>query len=353
MRKKILVIEDNLFLLENTAEILELASYEVIKARNGKEGLILAHQEKPDLILCDIQMPELDGFGVLRAMQNALDLRRIPFVFATSKSAESDRRLGMSMGADDYVVKPYSGEELLTIVETRLRRATLFNEIETRESASRELFLEGDQLVEQIEPLMKKIVVKKYAKKERLFLEGDSSSFLYYLLKGKVKVFHTSECGKEYIARIYKEKEFFAYDSLLDKSIHDESAETLEDCEVGLIPKKDFYHLLENNHGLCVHFIHYLATNISEMKDSMVKLAYCSARKKLAESILYFGAKYRNDENDEMRFPVSRHDISSRAGISPESSSRNLTDFREEGLIDFSSGVLQVLNPNKLRSLRG
>lgn len=114
--KKILVIEDNLEMRENIAELLELAGYTVYTAPDGVDGLVQMRELLPDLVLCDIMMPELDGFGVLRAMENLPDLIGTPFVFLTAMAEKDDFRKGMDLGADDYLSKPFKGDELLRVV---------------------------------------------------------------------------------------------------------------------------------------------------------------------------------------------------------------------------------------------
>src|SRR6185369_16481386 len=101
--KKILLIEDNKDMRENTREILELANYQVHAAKNGKEGVEAAQKEKPDLIICDIMMPVLDGYGVLHMLAKKDETAGIPFIFLTAKAERSELRKGMEMGADDYV----------------------------------------------------------------------------------------------------------------------------------------------------------------------------------------------------------------------------------------------------------
>lgn len=120
--KTILLIEDNPDMRENTAEILELAQYKVLTAADGKEGVIIAQREKPNLIVCDIMMPELDGYGVLSVLGKHSATASIPFIFLSAKAEKSDQRLGMSMGADDYLTKPFENTELLLAVEVRLKK---------------------------------------------------------------------------------------------------------------------------------------------------------------------------------------------------------------------------------------
>ena len=101
--KKILVIEDNADVRENLGELLELSNYEVLKAENGRVGATLAIKEQPDLIICDIMMPVMDGYGVLRILSKRPETSDIPFIFLSAKAEKADFRKGMNLGADDYV----------------------------------------------------------------------------------------------------------------------------------------------------------------------------------------------------------------------------------------------------------
>lgn len=119
---KILVVEDDLVLLENIKEILELNDYEVIAAKDGAEGLKAAALEKPDLIICDIMMPKLNGYELKKELSESEDLSKIPFIFLTAKSSLEDIRAGMNLGADDYITKPFESTSLLEAIEIRLKR---------------------------------------------------------------------------------------------------------------------------------------------------------------------------------------------------------------------------------------
>ena len=121
--KTILIIEDQPDMLENISTILEMENYAVLQAPNGEEGLTCAREEKPDLILCDVMMPELDGHGVLQALQQNPDLALIPFIFLTAKGEKDDLRSGMNLGADDYLTKPVANADLVRAIEARLRRS--------------------------------------------------------------------------------------------------------------------------------------------------------------------------------------------------------------------------------------
>ena len=121
--KRILIIEDNTEVRENIAELLELSNYEVIEAKDGKIGVQKTLEHKPDLILCDVMMPELDGFGVLRILDKKTETADIPFIFLTAKAEKTDFRKGMNLGADDYITKPFDDVELLDAIEMRLKKS--------------------------------------------------------------------------------------------------------------------------------------------------------------------------------------------------------------------------------------
>jgi DNA-binding response OmpR family regulator len=120
--KTILLIEDNDDIRENTAEMLEMAGYRTETAENGKVGVEKALATKPDLVICDIMMPVMDGYGVLQIFMHNPELSTVPFIFLTAKTERSDIRKGMEMGADDYLTKPFTEAELLGAVESRLKR---------------------------------------------------------------------------------------------------------------------------------------------------------------------------------------------------------------------------------------
>jgi DNA-binding NarL/FixJ family response regulator len=123
MKKKILVIEDEPEMRRNLTTLLRYHEFIPIAAENGRLGLEAARREKPDLILCDVMMPELDGYSVLQALQADPALARLPFIFLTAKGEKDDLRSGMNLGADDYLAKPVPNAELVRAIQTRLRRS--------------------------------------------------------------------------------------------------------------------------------------------------------------------------------------------------------------------------------------
>jgi DNA-binding NarL/FixJ family response regulator len=123
--KKILVIEDEPEMRRNITTLLRYYDYASVAAENGRAGVDAARREIPDLILCDVMMPELDGYGVLQALQGDASLARIPFIFLTAKGEKDDLRSGMNLGADDYLTKPVANADLVDAIEARLRRSEM------------------------------------------------------------------------------------------------------------------------------------------------------------------------------------------------------------------------------------
>lgn len=123
--KRILVIDDDAKLRQHYVELLKLEGYEVVEARNGREGVDRARRETPDLVLCDVTMPEMNGHRVLETLRGEAKTAHVPFVFLTGWSEREDIRTGMNLGADDYLTKPVVPEDLAAAIRARLRRAEI------------------------------------------------------------------------------------------------------------------------------------------------------------------------------------------------------------------------------------
>lgn len=122
MTKKILVIEDEKQILKNIETLLKAEYFDVKTASNGKEGIILTSQFKPDLIICDIMMPGMDGYEVIKELGKDNNTSAIPFIFLTAKVERNDLRKGMELGADDYIFKPFKSDDLINAVKTRINK---------------------------------------------------------------------------------------------------------------------------------------------------------------------------------------------------------------------------------------
>lgn len=130
MSKTVLVIEDERTVLENVVEILQMEGFQTLEALNGGEGLSVAQHNQPDLIVCDIMMPIMDGFTALEKLRSDSRISHIPFIFLTAKVTEDDQRLGRDLGADDYLTKPFTREGLLKAIELRHGKHHSLSEME-------------------------------------------------------------------------------------------------------------------------------------------------------------------------------------------------------------------------------
>jgi len=126
--EKILIIEDDKSYIENIKILLEEEDFNVTSAINGFDGIELAKNENPDLIICDIMLPDIDGHAILKELRRREKTKLIPFIFLTAKAAMSDLRTGMNLGADDYITKPFRADDLLATIKTRLEKAKLVYE---------------------------------------------------------------------------------------------------------------------------------------------------------------------------------------------------------------------------------
>lgn len=122
MKKRILVIEDDRNVRDNIDSLLSEEGYNVLAASDGEEGMVIAENEIPDLIICDIMMPRLSGYDVLNALSNKKETKKIPFIFLTAKAEKDDVRKGMNLGADDYLLKPFDADDLLSCISSRLKK---------------------------------------------------------------------------------------------------------------------------------------------------------------------------------------------------------------------------------------
>ncbi|MCZ2337145.1 MAG: response regulator [Chitinophagales bacterium] len=187
MEAKILIIEDNQDVRENLEELLQLSGYTVLVAPNGKVGTALALKHVPDLILCDVMMPELDGFGVLRILSNHPSTMDIPFIFLTAKTEKEDFRKGMGLGADDYITKPYDDIQLLDTLEIRLKKSARIKKSFDKSGYGLQRFIDETKAQKEFEKLIENREIRKYSKKDIIYDAGQYPKWLYYVVNGSVK----------------------------------------------------------------------------------------------------------------------------------------------------------------------
>ncbi len=349
--KTILIIEDNDIIRENVAEILELDNYNVLKASNGKMGIELAQQELPDLVLCDIMMSGIDGYGVLHVLNKDPATQSIPFIFLTSKSERHDFRVAMELGADDYITKPFGGNELLGAIQSRFRKMDMLKKKMTPDLQGLTELMNTLGNSKTLDELASESQVSPFKKKQLIYKIGSQPYYLYYILEGKVKTYRTHDDGKDLVVGLYSKGDFLGYTSLLEGGKNLENAEAMEDTELALIPKKDFEELINSSPDIARKFVSLLSKNVVEKENQLLGIAYNTLRMKVAEALLALQKKYHTNKNENYKIDISRDDLASIAGTAMESLVRTLSDFKKEALIDIKNGEIIITNITKLENL--
>lgn len=345
----ILIIDDNKNIRENIAEILSLAGYKTLTAENGKIGVNIATTENPNLIICDIMMPELDGYGVLHLLQRNKTTKYIPFIFLTAKTEYTDYRKGMEMGADDYITKPLDDTQLLNAIETKLKKYDILNKKYDDDPGGANKFLKDlccSGILDINTTLYDSEVILK---KNHLYAENKRPKYLYFLKRGKIKTYKKHDDGKVYINNFYTEGDFLGYQALLENTIYDDNAEVLEEAEVIMIPKADFMAAISNDMTIAGKFIELISNKVKDQEDRLIHMAYSSLRQRIAKGLVSIQEKL--NKNGDQFIDISRYDIARYVGTATESLIRTLSDFKSEKLIDIKEGKIKILNTNGLTGL--
>ena len=349
--KSILVIDDNNEIRENTAEILGLAGYKTFTAENGKRGVEAAIKYQPDLIICDIMMPELDGYGVLHLVKKNPETEAIPFIFLTAKAERGDFRRGMEMGADDYISKPFDDIELLNAIEMRFKKFDIIHsKFAAGEKGANEMLQELNSAgIMGLDP--ESYEAQLLAKKMNLYTAGTRPKFLFFVKKGKIKTFLEHEDGKEYITNLYSPGDFFGYIPLLEGLNYEDNAEVLEEAEVAKIPAEEFLAVIYRDMNIASKFIKLISKEIKEKEERLLNLAYDSLRKRVAKALVAIHAKFNAQNPGTAQLDISREDIAQYVGTATESLIRTLSDFKSEKLIEIKEGKIRILDLAKLSNL--
>lgn len=350
--KSILIIEDNVDIRENLAEILDLAGYQTYTAPNGKAGVELANKYTPDIIICDITMPELDGFGVLHLVKNNPETKHIPFIFLTAKTERSDLRKGMEMGADDFITKPFADLELLKAVETRLKKNKVLEKDYGNTLVELNAFFSDLEAAGWMETMQKENETEHFVKKQVLYKEGNKARFLFYILKGKVKVFKIHPDGKDYIIDIFGPGDFIGYAALIRDEPYEDNATAIEDAEILMIPKTHFQQLILRDLNVAAKFIGIITQNIKEKEDRLLNMAYSTLRMRVASALIELFSKNEKEEKGPVPLKLSREDLAQFIGTATESLIRTLSDFKSEKIIDIKNGNISITDIDKLRELK-
>ena len=348
--RKILLIEDDVVLRENTSELLELSNYEVVNAPNGKIGVEVAKEVLPDIIVCDIMMPELDGYGVLEALTKNESTQHIPFIFLSAKTERKDVRRGMDLGADDYITKPFTEDELISAIESRLAKAAILKDLREQQEEKKEEDTEGLRNLNDLKNYFEDNgETFRYPKETSIYKEGKNSNYIYLITSGLIKCHKLDEQGKQLTTALYKEDDLFGYTSFSQNLAYQESATTIQDTELVGLSKKALTNVLDKNHKVTLELIELLTEDLATVKDQLLQMAYSSVSKKTANTILMFAEKLNRKPEEQIK--ISRNDLASVAGIATETLIRTMSNFKKQGIIEIEGRTVRILDLEKLKEI--
>lgn len=338
--QRILLIGNEQALQESMGDLLTLNGYEVLIAPTGKTGIELAEEQIPDMIICEVSMKGIDGLGVLSLLRKNPEANQIPFLFTADQYDAQLFRAAMNLGADDYLVSPFSNTDLLQTVENRIYRSKQKN------------FTSGE---DDMRLIIKEFIADRdavsLAPHEVVYKEGGIPRYLYYVLKGKVKTLKTHEDGKDLVISLYKKGDFFGYIGLLEDTPYKATAVVMEAAELALIPKADAERILKQAPSIIRRFVRMLAENITEKEERLLGAAYNTLRKKVASALIHLQNKYKQPETPQFSIRISRDELATVAGTATESLIRTLSEFKSEELIRIQGGNITLLNPARLEAI--
>lgn len=351
--KKILVIEDHKEFRENTMEILEMANYDILGAANGISGIQIAIEHLPDLIISDIMMPEANGYTVLEVLGKDPRTSKIPFIFLTAKDRKEDMRMGMNLGADDYIYKPYETQELLDAIAMRLKKSSFIHQHFSKTPVGINHFFK-----EASEYLGKELTSQdresqSFRDREVIYREGNAAHFLYFIEEGNIKTYRGTEEGKEMITGLYGPGDFVGQLSLLGNGgTYLETAIAMEHATVLGIPKEDFIHLVYQDKEVANKFLEIISNNMAHLQGRLLDIAYSSVDRRAAKALLELHEKGILKDDHHKGVDMLREDFASMIGVAKETAIRTLTKFREIGLVGTDKRrKLTLLDKDRLKRI--
>lgn len=347
--KKILLIEDDQIIRDSTAELLEFVEdYSVITAENGEVGIKKALKEVPDIIICDVMMPKTDGYQVLERLSLNSKTKYIPFVFLSAKTERNDVRKGMNLGADDYITKPFSEDELNSAIESRLAKSSILRELRNFEKIN-----EDEKKLKNLDDLKDFFkdygIPFSYDIDKVIYEEGSRSKYIFLIIEGTVKSYKFNEQGKMLTTSIYKEDDFFGYTSFSKNVPYQDTSETIKPTKLVGLKKEKLMTLLNNNHKVVLDLVDLLADNLKDVKDQLLDMAYNSVHKKTSATLLKFAEKINYKSDDTIK--ISRQDLANVAGISTETLIRSISKLKKERIIEVDGRDIKILDLDALKTV--
>ncbi len=342
----ILLIEHDAALRHMLNEILGLAGYHVHTAASGMEGVQMINDAMPDLIICELALPDLPGLQILDLLRKSRHIDHVPFIVLTANDSRKEIRKVMGKGADDYLVKPFDHVDLLDTLATRLSKSTHH---QTYQVANPTTLFDDATGRAVLKRLARNQELREFGSREMIFGKGEQARYMFLVRTGRVMAYRVNASGKHFVTDIYGPGDFFGVEALIFDWDSRESAMALEKSSLYLIPREPFLEVLQSDRHFSALILTQLASNIKSREENMLSIAYDSVRKRIAKALIKLGDKAENGGS----FRIFREDLSNMVGTAKESVSRTLTEFRKEHLIDIDRGRITILSRDKLAKLPG
>ena len=333
MSRTIVVIEDQDEVRENLMETLELEGYEVVGAADGHAGIRAVRERLPHLVLCDVMMPRLDGYGVLKLLRDDAATRHIPLIFLTARAEREDLRRGMNLGAADYITKPFFQDELLNVVAQRVLPEG--QRSEATPGANNGLAANSqpganDKVDAALEALAATGRQREYRDRAPIYFRSDPARVVGRVLEGRIRLYRDTEFDKVLTVDVVGPGGWYGVDDLLAGGTHALSAAAHPRATVAVVEAADALDAFRRHPELLWWVSGQLAQDLALRAEQLVQVAYFSVRKRVAEYLLRAsGGQVAGGAHIDLR----REDIAEAVGSTPESVTRVLTEFRREGLV--------------------
>ena len=344
MNYSVFILHENMLTKSILIGILETEGYKthdfptVISETNKMNESIF-----PDVIVCDI---DLLNSSQMKDLLEAKKSEVIPLVMISSQAEKGEENeLGI------VIKMPFIAEDILNAVSSQIKKKLNGQFISPKENISNLTDGVSKEFL-PIHLLSKHTQFKRFEKNEKIYAEGDTHHFVYFISSGKVKISKLNSWGKEFIVEVLKVNDFFGYIAVLNGSNRNETAIALEDAKIGMIPQKDFLHLLYSNNQISLYITKYISSKLSMASEKALQLAYDSARKRVARALVYFTNIYSEGNHSSNGINLSRENISAISGISLETVSRTLTEFKQDGYIEVNNRNIKIIQHKKLELLK-
>lgn len=346
--KTILLIEESPEIRKSTKEILERADYKVITADNSKEGIVMGKLNCPDLIVCDIKMPNLDGLSILSILGRNPETSRIPFIFLTAEEITNGNRKITRLGSDDYISKSYSDSHMLEVIETRLKKTENIKKVAGSSIQELQSIVEPCRGMNELKRLFKDAETMDFNKDATIYREGGHADFVYLIDEGSVQCSKSDYYGKSFVHEVYGAGCFLGYKAMIKNGTYNETALTLTKTKLSLLPKRTFLNLIQDNIEVANFFIETLSTDVIEREKLLLQLAYAPLRERLSSVLLKVDMTSSSQDEDHL-LNISRQDLANMVGAAKESLIRSLSELRKEGLLDTEGQLIKILDLEGLK----